>query len=284
MKISGGRIRGCRGLRVLVLFPFAVTFFAACMFAQQQGEFAPSFEWGAHSELPILDPQGVSEDLQPANPGARLEAKALAPGAVKEATTPSSQPRRLLGIMPDFQTVGAEQTLPPPTLKQMFLMATHQTFDPSSLLLSGGASLIREGWNSYPEFGKGVPGFGRYYWRGLVDKTDGNYMVYFVLPAILHEDERYYSMERGGFFKRLVYAASRVAIARDFHGRPTCNISELLGRGIAQGVATSYYPQRAQTLGSFASRYAYAIGRDALTDAFYEFWPDIAAHLPHRHP
>lgn len=33
-----------------------------------------------------------------------------------------------------------------------------------------------------------------------------------------------------------------------------------------------------------ASKYGYAIGRDMLTNAFRQFWPDIAVHVLHRHP
>ena len=32
------------------------------------------------------------------------------------------------------------------------------------------------------------------------------------------------------------------------------------------------------------TRYAYAIMRDAGSNAFREFWPDIATHVLHRHP
>lgn len=44
----------------------------------------------------------------------------------------------------------------------------------------------------------GDVGYGRYYWRGFVDKTDGNYLVIFALPTIFHQDERYYAKGQGG--------------------------------------------------------------------------------------
>jgi len=31
-------------------------------------------------------------------------------------------------------------------------------------------------------------------------------------------------------------------------------------------------------------KYAYAISRDALTNVFRAYWPDIATHVFHRHP
>ena len=123
-----------------------------------------------------------------------------------------------------------------------------------------------------------MAGFGRYYWRGFVDKTDGNYLVIFALPTLLHQDERYYAMGKGGLWKRTFYAASRIAVTPNYDGHNSFNVSELLGRGVAQGVSLAYYPSGTRTVGAVASKYGYAIGRDALTNVFREFWPDIAGH------
>jgi hypothetical protein len=56
---------------------------------------------------------------------------------------------------------------------------------------------MAESSNAHPKLGKGIEGYGRYYWRGFLDKTDGNYLVIFALPTLLHQDERYYSMGQG---------------------------------------------------------------------------------------
>ena len=106
----------------------------------------------------------------------------------------------------------------------------------------------------------------------------------FVLPTVFHEDERYFALGHGPILKRGFYAASRVVVARDYHGRNTFNTSELLGRGIAQGISTTYYPSADRTVGDIATKYGYAILRDAATNTFREFWPDIAVHVLHRHP
>jgi hypothetical protein len=116
------------------------------------------------------------------------------------------------------------------------------------------------------------------------DKTDGSYLVIFALPTIFHQDERYYALGRGSILHRAFYAASRVAITPDYEGRPSFNASELLGRGIAQGISLAYYPSKTRTPEAIASKYAFAIGRDVLTNMFREFWPDIATHVLHRHP
>lgn len=204
-----------------------------------------------------------------------------------DATTtrpkPLPQPKRILGLMPNYRAVSAGVRPPPPTSKQAFKIATQNSFDYSSGVFVGITSLLAEGFDDHPQLGKGVPGFARYYWRGFADKTDGNYWVIWALPTVTHEDERYYAMGEGGIVKRGLYAASRVLITPDYHGKNTFNGSEVFGRGISQAISLTYYPSAEQSLGPFMEKYGYAVGRDALTNVFREFWPDINAHVIHHH-
>ena len=100
-------------------------------------------------------------------------------------------------------------------------------------------SLLAEGTNAHRDLGKGLDGYWNYYWRGFVDKADGNYWVIFVLPTLFRQDERYYAMGKGGFWKRGFYSATRIFVTPDDHGHPSFNASELLGRAVAQGISTA---------------------------------------------
>ena len=186
--------------------------------------------------------------------------------------------------MPNFRAVSAGAIPPPPTAKQAFMIATQNSFDYSSFIFVGITSGLAEATNAHPALGHGIGGYGEYYWRGLVDKTTGNYLVIFALPSLLHEDVRYYAMGEGGFWKRGTYAASRILITPDYHGHNTFNASEVFGRAMAQGISTTYYPASDRTIGALAVKYGWAMGRDALTNVFREFWPDIATHVLHRRP
>jgi hypothetical protein len=203
--------------------------------------------------------------------------------ANKSVPPAKQQPKRILGIMPNYRAVSAGAIPPPPGPKQAFKIATQNSFDYSSFIFVGMTSLIAEGQDAHPQLGKGVSGYWGYSWRGFVDKTDGNYWVIFALPTVFHEDARFFTKGEGSLFKRGVYASSRVLITRDYNGHETVNKSELLGRGIAQSISLSYYPSTDRTAGELAQKYAYALLRDAATNTFREFWPDIASHL-HRRP
>src|SRR2546428_4588042 len=189
---------------------------------------------------------------------------------------PGQQPKRILGIMPNFRAVSAGATPPPPTPSESFVIATRNRFDYSSFVFVGITSSLAEANDAHPQLGEGIDGFAKYYWRGWVDKTDGNYWVIFALPTLFHQDERYYALGQGGAWKRLTYSASRILITPSYHGHHSFNVSEILGRGIAQGISITYYPSQTRTPGGIAQKYGYALGRNALTNIFREFWPDIA--------
>jgi hypothetical protein len=116
-----------------------------------------------------------------------------------------------------------------PTAKEAFKIATENSFWLFGVhlrrrhLFVGVTSLMAEGTDAHPPLGKGVAGFGRYYWRGFADKTDGNYSVILALPTIFDQDERYYSMGVGGFWKRAIYVATRILISPNYHGTNTFN-------------------------------------------------------------
>jgi len=196
---------------------------------------------------------------------------------------PPPQPKRILGIMPNYRAVSAGVIPPPPTPREAFMVATRNSFDYSAFVFVGITSLLAEGTDAHPQLGKGVGGYWAYYWRGYLDKTDGNYWVDWIMPTAFHQDERYYAMGEGNVFKRGVYAATRVLITPNYHGKNSFNASEILGRGVSQAISLSYYPSQTQTASGFAQKYAYAVGRDALTNVFREVWPDINEHLFHRH-
>ena len=242
----------------------------------------------ALKSLPLTRPDPASEPSTAANqpastPQSTSPAKSTTQ-ANKEVPESEQQPKRILGVMPNYRAVSADAIPPPPTPKRAFKIATQNSFDYSSFAFVGMTSALAEWSDAHPQFGEGMAGYGRYYWRGLVDKTDGNYLVIFALPTVFHQDERYFAKGEGGIWKRAIYSVSRILITPNYDGDPSFNASELLGRGIAQGVSLSYYPSTTRTFGGFASKYGYALLRDASTNAFREFWPDIATHVLHRHP
>lgn len=280
--------------RLGLFFPLALILFVPSLWGQETALSAPSvtpaLEVTSSSEEQNQQPN--SSQQQSKTPSTDSTGKKPTPNNAGENAAPGDQgvsaqkqqPKRIMGVMPNFRAVSAGAHPPPPTPKQAFKIATQNSFDYSSFIFVGITSALAEWSDAHPQLGEGFAGYGEYYWRGLLDKTDGNYLVIFALPSVFHQDERYYALGKGSFLKRGFYAASRIAITPNYHGQNGFNVSEVLGKGIAQGISVAYYPSGTRTASALASKYAYAIGRDALTNVFREFWPDIATHVLHRHP
>src|SRR5581483_4905341 len=152
---------------------------------------------------PAVPNSYIDEASLPDAPHPQTQAPDNGKVAPSNAQAPLSkqQPKRILGVMPNYRAVSAGAIPPPPTPKQALKIATENTFDYSSFAFVGITSLMAEGTDAQPELGKGVRGFGRYYWRRIVDKADGNSRVIFALPTVCHQDERYYAKGEGGFWK-----------------------------------------------------------------------------------
>jgi hypothetical protein len=188
---------------------------------------------------------------------------------------PGSQTKRILGIIPNFRAVSADTKLPPETVREKFMDATHDSFDYSSVFVPAVLAAYSYSSNSVPEFQRGGAGYARYFWHAAVDQTSENYMVEFIYPTVTREDARYYTLGHGGFWHRAGYALSRTVITRSNAGTEVFNISEVVGAGSAAGLSSLYYPSRERSFSSTASEWGIDVGIDAASFAFREFWPDI---------
>lgn len=191
------------------------------------------------------------------------------------------QTKRILGIIPNFRSVSADEKLPPMTVKEKFIEATQDSFDYSSIFLPAAVAGFNDARRSTPEFGHGGIAYGRYLWHSAVDQTIENYAVEFIGPALTHEDPRYYTKGHGGFIKRTGYSLSRVVITRSDDSREVFNASEIFGALGGAGLSNLYYPSAERTVGNTMTTFGTSVGIDALTFMVHEFWPDINGALFH---
>ncbi len=191
------------------------------------------------------------------------------------------QTKRILGIIPNFRSVSADVKLPPQSVKDKFSDATQDSFDYSSIFIPGLLAAYSMADDATPEFHQGAAGYARYFWHAAVDQTSENYMVEFVVPVITREDTRYYTLGRGGFFKRTGYAMSRAVITRSDSGKEVFNLSEVIGSGASSGLSSLYYPTAQRSLKNTGTEWGLDVGIDAASFVAREFWPDINHWLFH---
>lgn len=191
------------------------------------------------------------------------------------------QDKRILWIIPNYRAVSANTKLPPLSFKSALWLATQDTFDYSDFIFVGVLAGVDMAEKSQPTFGQGAEGFGKYYWHVFVDGAIENYMTEAIVPAATKEDPRYYTMGKGGFFKRTGYAVSRLVITRTNSGKSTINLSEIIGAGAAAGIGNAYYPAESNPFVKTYQRWGTQVGLDGVFNVFKEFWPDVNQKIFH---
>lgn len=249
------------------------------------GTWAPSFAMTA-SEPP--SPGASASAVLPDAPVPQTQAPPGASTAAKTESTPKAngnegkQTKRILGIIPNFRSVSADQKLPPETAKEKFKTAALESFDYSAVTFAAGQAGVAQAQDSYPEFCQGAAGYGRYFWHTFADQTDENLWVQGILPVALHQDSRYYTLGHGGFIKRGAYSFTRVLITRTDEGTRAPNYSEVGGAGIASAISAAYYPSVYQTWTKIGQRWLTNVIIDGVTFSVKEFWPDVNNAIFHQ--
>jgi hypothetical protein len=242
---------------------------------EQSSEDAPRWKLMDVSMFGQNPPQSAAtQNGKPSSPNATPpETKTTDPNSPD--TDYGKQPKRILGIIPNYRAVSANAYLPPMTFKTKFWLATQETFDYSNFLLVGAIAGIALAQNSQPTFGHGAGGYGQYYWHNFVDGAIENYMTEAIVPTLTREDPRYYTVGKGPFLKRTGYAISRLIITRTDSGARTVNISEIVGAGAAAGIGNAYYPAEHNPFVKTYQRWGTQVGLDGIFNVLKEFWPDI---------
>lgn len=225
-----------------------------------------------------------TQDRASADSDQQAPAKTPAPACPQKPGEDSQgdQTKRILGVMPNYRAVGADLLLPPLSPRGKFVLATHDSLDYTSALFAGALAAYKFGTAAYPEFHSGYAGYGRYLWRAFVDQAVGNYFTEAIVPTVLHEDPRYYTLGHGGFLKRTYYAITRLVVTKTDAGGMRFNFSEIVGNGLGAGVANFYYPAQERTLGRNMENWGTQVGADGVANVVKEFWPDVRRKLLKR--
>jgi hypothetical protein len=224
----------------------------------------------------VQPPQDSGTDNSAA-PATNTSAPVTTPAATATTTT---QPKRILGIFPNFRAVSADTQLPPLSVKSKLWLATQSSFDYSAFVTAGIAAGIGQLNNSNREFGQGAAGYGRRYWHWMAVNATGNYLTEGILPSVLGEDPRYYTLGRGGALRRTGYAISRLVVTKRDSGRWAPSFSEIPGSGIAAAIAVHYYPSQERGWAKTYQIWWSQVAVDGASNILKEFWPDIRKMLP----
>ncbi len=173
---------------------------------------------------------------------------------------------------------------PPLSTGEKWDFATAETFAPLTILALGVASAARQDEDDFPTFGQGLRGYTKRYGVAFANHASSDYLTGAVFPVLLKEDPRYFRLGKGGFFRRLFYAGSRIPVTRTDRGANRFNFSEFVGNAAAATLSNVYVPRADRTTTYSAETFGLFLASDALTNVLKEFWPNVRHKLFHGPP
>ncbi|MBV8477606.1 MAG: hypothetical protein JOZ36_13155 [Acidobacteria bacterium] len=235
--------------------------------------------------------QSLPEAPQPqtpattASPSPAVQSTPSTKGNEEETTNRSGKrdfgKTHIFWIIPNYRADEGDLEVKPLTPRQKFKVALDDSFDPSAFLVAGVFAGISMAQRQYAHFGQGAVGFGKYYGGAFADQAVGNFMTEALFPIALHQDPRYFTKGKGGFWRRTGYAISREVITLGDDGRQHFNTSELAGNFVAAGISNVYYPAADRSFSNTVNKWSQQIALDTFFNIMKEFWPDMRRKIFH---
>jgi hypothetical protein len=192
--------------------------------------------------------------------------------------------QRIAGILPSFN-VTYRSDAASMTAAQKMKLAFRSAIDPYTFgiafIVSGFSELQDEGTG----FGWGPEGYFKRSGAAYLDAFDGAMIGNGILPAVLHQDPRYFRLGHGTFHHRLFYAIATSYICKhDNTGKWEPNYSNVGGNIIAGAISNLYYPSNTSGWGQTIDNGLIVTTEGTFGGVLQEFWPDISRKLFHKDP
>jgi hypothetical protein len=192
--------------------------------------------------------------------------------------------QRIAGILPSFNVTYHSDAVSL-TAAEKFKLQFRSSIDPYTFAIAAITAGLGEAEDSNTGFGWGPAGYAERAAAAYGDNVIGNTLGNAVLPAILHQDPRYFRLGHGTATHRILYAAATSFICKhDNTGKWEPNYSNVLGNMIAGEISTLYYPN-----GKSGGIQAVETGMTVTFEGTFgaelqEFWPDISRKFFHKDP
>ena len=197
-------------------------------------------------------------------------------------SSPVPEDKHIFGVVPNHRTTEASLPFRPISGKEKMRIAFQDSFDWPVYLTAGAFAGLYQLENQNPSFGQGMAGYGKRFATAYGDQMIGNMMTEGIVPALTHEDPRYFRIGDGTKKSRIWYSVSRIFVTRTDSGKSTFNFSEWGGNALAVGLSNAYYPDT-RNAGDNVQKLMIQCATDAFSNVLKEFWPDVKRKfLSHR--
>jgi hypothetical protein len=192
--------------------------------------------------------------------------------------------QRVLGIVPSFN-VNYRSDAVSMTAGQKISLAFHSSIDPVTFGVAGVVAGLHEALDDDTGFRWGPEGYFRRAGAAYLDAFNGTMIGNGFLPALLHQDPRYFRLGHGSATHRLLYAMSTSFICHHDHtGKWEPNYSNVAGNIISGAISNLYYPDSNSGIGLTISNGFIVTAEGMAGGVFAEFWPDISRKFLHKDP
>lgn len=178
--------------------------------------------------------------------------------------------QRVLGFIPNFYVVYDAKNAVPLPAKLKFQMAFKTAIDPVNILGSAFLAGVGQASDS-PNYQQGWAGYGQ---RFGANYTDGFTDIMFggaILPALLHQDPRYYYQGTGTTGSRLKHALAYPFLCKGDNGHTQINYSTIGGDLISSSLSNLYYPKSNRGVGLTFTNLGISTAERGLSTVLQEF-------------
>lgn len=191
--------------------------------------------------------------------------------------------QRVLGIVPSFNVSYLNDAVSL-TRAQKMRLAFRSSVDPVTF----GVALLAGGYHEISDntgYSWGAKGYGERAGAAYLDTFSSNMIGNGILPALLHQDPRYFRLGHGSKTHRLLYAAATAVVCKhDNTGKWEPNYSNIAGNIASGALSNVYYSGKDSGAGLTIENGMIVTAEGAFGAIFQEFWPDISRKLFHKDP
>lgn len=189
--------------------------------------------------------------------------------------------KRVFGVIPNNRTTEASLPFAPINSKRKMTIALKDSFALPLGLTSSVFASVYQWEDQNPSFGQGMAGYAKRLGASYGDLVIGNMMTEGVMPALLHEDPRYFRAGTGSKWSRVGSALAQILVTRTDSGRRTFNFSEWGGNAAAVALSNAWYPDT-RTASENIEKLVIQCASDGLSNVLKEFWPDVKRHFDRK--
>lgn len=195
----------------------------------------------------------------------------------------AQEKQRVAGIVPSFNVTYLSNAASL-SAGQKIRLAFRSQIDPYAFGLAAIVAGIGEAKDDDSGFEWGPSGYFERAGAAYLDAFDGAMIGNGFLPALLHQDPRYFRLGHGSFHHRFFYAVATSFICKHDHtGKWEPNYSNVGGNIASGAISNLYYPNGTGFTHTITDGFT-VTAEGAFGGVLQEFWPDISRKLFHKDP